>query len=127
MPFAYESRLGGQDIIRLETLFRQIPTAPYGYRDVYERAYAMGIAGRKTVLLEDFRHFQAVDRSQTTEARDRAERWYQTVYKPLWEKQGHNTKRTSEFLNKIRTGSIETEAEAIEAGGYAEKYEIEFG
>lgn len=127
MPFFYESRFGGQDILRVETIMRQEMSAQAGGQALYERLRSQGLGYRKTVALDDYRRFQAVDRSLTPESRARAENWYDKVYEPFRKEHGYNAKQATEALNKIREGSIETEEEAIEAGGYAEKYESEFG
>lgn len=126
MSFAYETKYGGLDALRVETLFDMSAKTGWGGQELYERLKNQGLGYRKTVMLEDYRHYQAVSKSLTPESRERAETWYEKVYKPLWEEQGHSTKKTQDFLNKVRAGSIETEEDAEAAGDYAEKYESAF-
>jgi hypothetical protein len=125
ISFAYEKRFGGLEILRIETMFEKA-VSPGWTGSLYDAMKAQGLGYRKTVLLEDFRHYAATRQAKTPEALERAETWYQRVYKPLQEESKFTAAKMTELLTKIREGSIETEAEAEAQGKYADKYEQYF-
>jgi len=126
MSFLFALKFGGENLLRVETIFRQAMTSEKGGQFLYEQLHRQGLSYRKQNILSDYRRFQAIDRSLTPESRVRAESWYDKVYEPFRKEHGYNAKQATEALTKIRQGDINTEAEAEASGKYAEAYESAF-
>lgn len=123
--FFYTERLSGENSLRLETLFNQAISEGFG-GNLYERAKAQGLAGRKTNLYEDLRHYKATYQAKTPEAMERADRWYENVYKPLRAQMGNSTSKVNKLLNSVRAATIETVEAAQDIATYSDQYEKEF-
>lgn len=126
MSFYYEARKTASEALRIETIFRQNMAANQGGGFAYEQLRRQGLGYRKTVMLEDYRRFQAVDRALTPEARQRAETWYDKVYEPFRKAGNMNAAQATKKLREIREGTIETVEQAEASRDYTESYEKEF-
>jgi len=120
MSFIYEKRYGGEQALRIETIFSQAATSGLPQGGVYSTLFAQGLAWRKTDVYNDFRRYKAIYQAKSPEARAKAETWFEKVYEPLRNKMGKNTAKTNELLQKIETGEIVTEEEAELAGEHVE-------
>lgn len=126
MSYYYEGHFKGETALKIETVMRQTMSSQISFNAMQEKLRAQGLGYNRQKMQGDYRRFQAIDRSHTPEARQRAELWYEKVYEPLRQTFRGSSKQTAEFLRMIEKGTAETIEQAEKIGEYAELYEQHF-
>jgi hypothetical protein len=126
MTYEYESKFGGQSALRIETVMRQTMSSGTSFNRMQSTLKNQGLGYNRQVMQNDWRKFQAIDRSKTPEARTRAESWYTKVFLPFKEESGLSFKEATQTLKSLQEKTVETLEEAQIARNYAELYEKAF-
>lgn len=121
MTFWWVSKFTSENALRIETVFRQSMSAGTSFNRTQVRLREQGLGYNRQQMQQDYRRFQAIDRSKTEEARTRAISWYDKVFVPLQKQIG--VKAATALIKSIKIGTIETLEQAKKMGQYAELYE----
>ena len=97
-----------------ETRFSLALGNQQSFNSLYQQAKEEGWSYRRQTMQDDWRRFQAIERSSTDEKREKAAWWYDSVFSEVQKRTGYNTQKTLDTIREAKKGNYGSFAGAME-------------